>query len=438
MAKLLEEMELDFEMEEEQSVKKKRRLKTQTDEIVVEEKDPQEIEHLAKEGVQLLNEISKELSTHIFEREKVIRDMMLALIAGENILLLGPPGTGKTMLVELFSKHVKDATTFKWLMNKTTDPSDIVGPYSVKSMEKDRFRRVTRGKAPKANFVFFDEIFKSNEPALNFMLSMLNEKIFYNDGKQEPVELRLAIGASNEYPETEDLDAFYDRFIFRHWVQYIQDAQNRIQMARQSRLLKQNGLKYTPQHTITIDHIDALQQYVYQVKFPAQIEKNYDRFIRTLQKEQIYISDRRYFKGQVAMMAHALLDGRTTVTGADFVALQYIMWNKDVRELEFVEKELEKFANPHEAKLKELLKKAEEVRENTLKIDNRTERAAEAVQANASLNDIISKMEDEIEDAKENGIDISNLKHFINKVEDIMENIAEECLKNTTRPSRQW
>lgn len=387
-----------------------------------------------------LMQIHGEITAKLFEREDIVLDMLRALIAGENLLLLGPPGTAKSMLAEQFSKHIDQANLFKWLMNRTTDPSDIVGPYSLKGMENDKFVRVTTGKLPEAHFAFLDEIFKANEPSLNYMLSMLNEGVFYNDGKAVPVNLRLTIGASNEYPEDDTLEAFYDRFIFRHWVNYIQDPQNRILMTKAARAAK--NTKLLPPTMLTLDEIDTLQEAVHKVDFPDRVGKDFDRLIRALQNEQINISDRRYVKAQLVMMANALLNGRDTVTGDDFKALKNVLWNKDPKELEIVEREVGKYANPYESKLKEYLKKAKEVQEKTMAIENRTERAGEAVQANASLNEILGKMDDELEEAEKAGVaktELKQLSKMIDQVDEIMNAIASECLKQTARKSsRQW
>lgn len=397
--------------------------------------DPSEVAPIAKKAMKKMPAIYQEMTARLFEREDVVKDILRALIAGENVLLLGPPGTGKTMLAETLGKHIEGMNLFKWLMNRTTDPSDIIGPYSIKGMERDRFRRVLKGKAADSEGLFIDEIFKANEPVLNFMLSMLNEGYVYNDGVQVPVPLRITIAASNEFPESDDLEAFYDRFIFRHWVNYIQDGKARIEMARAGRNPKANIAVPT---TITLKEIDALQEYVRDVQFPTQIEKNYDRLIRTLNGAGIQISDRRYFKGQKVMMANAVLEGRTAVNGNDFAALKNVLWNKDVKEIILIEKELDKFANPHEAKLKELLAKANEVMDNTLKIESRAERAGEAVTANATLQDILGKMEDEIDEAEKNNVDIKPMKKFVDGVSEIMAKIAEECLRSGSRPKRDW
>ena len=398
--------------------------------------EPSEIETIAKNAIAKLPSLKTEMAQSLFEREEVITDILRALIAGENVLLLGPPGTGKTMLAETLGKHIESANLFKWLMNRTTDPSDIIGPYSIKGMEVDRFRRVLKGKAADSEFVFLDEIFKSNEPSLNILLSMLNEGYVYNDGVQVQIPLRMAIGASNEFPESEDLEAFYDRFIFRHWIDYIQEAQNRIDMGRSARKLAASVLSPTQ---LTLKEVDALQEYVKTIKFPANIEKNYDRLIRTLKSSYgISVSDRRYTKGQRVMMANAVLHGRDAVNANDFEALKFVLWNRDKEEINKVEKELTKYKDPHEAKIKEYVGKAKEVMDKVLAITERIDRVGEAVDANSVIEDILRKMDKEIEDAKRSGAQTDKLEVMVKEVEGMIDRITNECLRSTNGRKRDW
>ena len=68
---------------------------------------------------------------------------------------------------------------------------------------------------PEANLVFLDEIFKANSAILNSLLTLINERLFYNNGTPVQVPLMSVIGASNEYPEEEEgLEALFDRFLF--------------------------------------------------------------------------------------------------------------------------------------------------------------------------------------------------------------------------------
>ena len=97
--------------------------------------------------------------------------------------------------------RIENANYFQWMLNKTSDPSEILGPFSVKEMENDKFMRITTGKLPEAHIAFMDEVFKSNAPTLNALLTIMNEHIFYNDGKPVDVPLISMFGASNEPPE---------------------------------------------------------------------------------------------------------------------------------------------------------------------------------------------------------------------------------------------
>lgn len=64
-----------------------------------------------------------------------------------------------------------------------------------------------------AEVAFIDEIFKANSAILNTLLTLINERLFDNGSQRTIVPLLTMVGASNELPESEELDALYDRFL---------------------------------------------------------------------------------------------------------------------------------------------------------------------------------------------------------------------------------
>ena len=159
------------------------------------------------------NAIEGELNLSLFERREMIHGLTLSILSDTNMLLLGSPGTGKSMLVTEWSKHITDAKYFAWMLSKFSTPEELFGPFSINALENDRYLRVTAGKLPDAHFGFIDEIFKAGAAILNSMLTVLNERIFYNDGVPVKTPLISIIGASNEIPEEDDgLD--FNSFVF--------------------------------------------------------------------------------------------------------------------------------------------------------------------------------------------------------------------------------
>ena len=175
-----------------------------------------------------LNKMSHKLKKKIIGRGREI-DFLLACVAVEvPILLLGDPGTGKSYLVKEFTNMVSatDNDYFHYLLTQFTEPSEIFGPLDVnKLLGKDgktpKFSNITAGKMPEATVVFLDEVFKANSAILNTLLTITNEKKFYNNGKWDDVPLRVLITASNEMPEDEALKAFVDRIPIRVHSSYL-------------------------------------------------------------------------------------------------------------------------------------------------------------------------------------------------------------------------
>jgi MoxR-like ATPase len=143
--------------------------------------------------------VRRELSAALIERDEEIDLVLTALIAGEHVLLVGPPGCGKSLLLDSILKWT-GGTKFTILLTKFTTPEELVGPVSLAALKEDRFLRVTTGKLPEADACFLDEIFKGSSAILNTLLRVLNEGTFdRGDGVARPVPLKLCVAASNEW-----------------------------------------------------------------------------------------------------------------------------------------------------------------------------------------------------------------------------------------------
>ena len=320
-------------------------INKQNDLIKVDKKEISEI-------VSKLQNISSELKDMFVERENVIDNSLKALITGQTVLLIGPPGTAKSALTNELCKRIDNGKYFSWLLNRTSDPAEILGPFSIKEMENDKFLRVTTNKLPEAEIVFLDEIFKSNEPTLNILLPLINEKLFYNDGEPIDVPLITLFAASNEFPEEDSLLALYDRMIFRMYVDYIGDVQNKLKMFK-SFLNRGQDAQVT---TVSLEELKKLRRALDDVEISDSILKEYIALMNALLREGIIVSDRRQNEGLKVLKANALLDNRFSVNENDFKSLKDVLWN-DVDEIDVIEEILKESSLTSYAKEYSQLKK---------------------------------------------------------------------------------
>jgi len=170
-----------------------------------------------------IGEAIQELQVGLVERDAEVRLMLLAAMAGEHILFLGPPGTAKSELGRRLSM-VCQGVFFERLLTRFSVPEELFGPLSMRGLENDQYVRQIDGYLPSATVAFVDEIFKANSAILNSLLTILNERLFDNGNERFKVPLVCLVGASNELPESEELDALYDRFLLRKSVQQVSPA----------------------------------------------------------------------------------------------------------------------------------------------------------------------------------------------------------------------
>ncbi len=155
------------------------------------------------------------LEDGLVERGPVVRLALLAALAGEHTLLVGPPGTAKSQLARRLHLAFAGGKYFERLLTRFTVPEELFGPLSIRALEEDRYERQTAGFLPQATIAFVDEVFKANSAILNALLTLLNEREFDNGPRREPCPLISVIGATNAVPDDEVGEAFFDRFLVR-------------------------------------------------------------------------------------------------------------------------------------------------------------------------------------------------------------------------------
>lgn len=262
--------------------------------------------------------IERDLNVAFAEREKESRGLVIALLAREHVLLLGPAGTAKSAMANTLCSAVDGATFFEHLLTRFSTPEEIYGPVSLEGLKEDSFRRVTKGKLPGAHVSFLDEIFKANSAILNSLLTAINERKYDNDGGRHMIPLETMVGASNEMPEGPELAALWDRFLLRYWVSYTKMPESF------RRLLV--GAEPSINSSISMAELKAAQAEVEAMPISEAAIDELFKLRGEIATEGVVASDRRWRKAVRILKAAAWLDGSSEVTPESFPILANVLW----------------------------------------------------------------------------------------------------------------
>jgi len=281
--------------------------------------DPQDI---LKIGLRLQEEIIAPMKRAFVAKDEIIDLLGVALVAGENIFLHGPPGTAKSALVHDLCQRLH-GRSFDYLLTRFTEPNELFGPFDIRRLREGELVTNTEGMLPEASLVFLDELLNANSAILNSLLMALNERIFRRGRETRALPAISFIGASNHLPEDDALRALFDRFILR--VRSDNVPPERLNEVLTAGWQLQHA---TPREsTLGFDDLRALHG-LHAAMNLADVGKPLGELIGRIRGAGITVSDRRAVRLQRVISASALLCGRMAARVSDLWVLKHI-WDTE-------------------------------------------------------------------------------------------------------------
>jgi len=352
------------------------------------------------------------------ERAELIDGALAALLSSHHLLIIGPPGTAKSMLADELCRRIEGANYFQWLLTRFTTPEEIFGAVSLKALEQDDYRRVTSRKLPEAHIAFLDEIFKANSSILNSILTLINERLFHNGKEIVHVPLLTLFGASNELPEEEELTALYDRFLVRFVVNYISEDFRFLRMLESQ--------KAPERTTVTLAELNDMQQQTRSVTIPPHVYRSIADIRRELNKKNIQASDRRYRQSLALLQAYAFLEGETEIYEKHLFFLEHVLW-RDPAEHESVRSTIRDLLLGYEEEITELLYESREIRESALQSGHSSdERARALIELHTKLRNILAKVDQIMDKAKRMGRPLDRVNSVRGEIEQLQKTMLEQ------------
>jgi MoxR-like ATPase len=274
-------------------------------------------------GRRLTDEVLAPMKSAFVGKDEIIDLMGVCLVGGENLFILGPPGTAKSALVQELARRI-EGRVFDYLLTRFTEPNELFGPFDIRRLREGDLVTNTEGMLPEASFVFLDELLNANSAILNSLLMVLNERVFRRGRETRNVPTLMFVGASNRLPEDDALGALFDRFLMRVRCDNVPGERMADVLTAGWRLDMGQLERGT---AIDVESIRQLHGMLREVDITA-VRPAYVELVGRLRQAGIPVSDRRAVKLQRLVAASALLCGRLQANATDLWVLRYI-WDTE-------------------------------------------------------------------------------------------------------------
>ena len=379
-----------------------------------------------------LNLILDEMASFFLERRACIQAALITLLAKEHMFILGPPGTGKSMLIRDLISRIENSTLFECLMSKTRPDAAILGPYNLPELrDKGDFHRKINGFLPSVNFAFIDEVGKMSPTLGHDMLAILNERLYHevNGGRSaKPVPLYSAFTAANELivEESDDSAALWDRLLVRDYVDYIQESGNFAVLLQGAA----SGPAPTTRTTVDFaDLADAIDNVVPTIDVPIGAIETVLRLRDDLRSLEIMPSDRRWRQCVRLLQASAFLNGRDAVDDDDIHVLRYALWDVPAQ-ISPVERACLSLSNPVAEKCIGILDDVENISREIRDRKGQAidARAAYGTEANGKVKVLVSELGQLRQECIAAGRSTSKIDEVADKIAAVRRSIYVDCL----------
>jgi GTPase SAR1 family protein len=216
-------------------------------------------------GAPIVIKSQRQFTTSLMGKDEIFKLLSLAETLKLAILLVGPPGTGKTNIVTDYTKgmfdlsnpdhveHLNNEGVFMLETDEGTKSSEIKGTVNLEKLVTQNKYEIASHIAD-ADTIIINEVDKASSALRNSLLGIMNERILFNGKEKKRCKWKLFVATCNEIPKDEVGSPFWDRFLLKITV-------NRLQAGELMKYYKSGAKNYSSKIKINIpstQQIDAV------------------------------------------------------------------------------------------------------------------------------------------------------------------------------------